>query len=337
MPIRIQRNIAILSVVLFIGKLYAYYVTHSVTILTDAMESIVNVITGFIGLYSVILAAKPRDENHPYGHGKAQFISSAVEGALIALAGVFIIYEAVEKLLEKHHTLHKLDVGIYIIIGTGILNFLYGRYAVNAGKKNRSLILESAGKHLLSDSYSTIAIIIGLVLVYLTKWVLLDSVVALAFSGIIIVTGYKVLRRSIAGIMDEADEKLLREVIKVLQANRKPQWIDLHNLRVIQYGDILHIDTHMTIPWYYRVSDAEREIHGLEDMVRANFGNTVELFIHIDACMPYSCKLCALHDCPVRQERFKNQIIWDFENVWNNQKHGKQDTGVLAKSSYPDS
>lgn len=333
MPIRIQRNIAILSVVLFVGKLWAYYLTHSVTILTDAMESIVNVITGFIGLYSVILAAKPRDENHPYGHGKVQFISSAVEGALIALAGCFIIYEAVEKLMEKHHHLQKLDVGIYIIAGTGILNFIYGRYAVITGKKNRSLIVESAGKHLLSDSYSTVAIVIGLLLMYLTNRTWLDSVVALVFAGIIIVTGYKVLRRSIAGIMDEADEKLLREVIKILQANRKPQWIDLHNLRVIQYGDIMHIDTHMTIPWYYRVSDAEREIHALEDMVRAHFGSSVELFIHVDACMPYSCKLCALHDCPVRQEDFKSQIIWDLDNVWNNEKHGKREAMALQQQA----
>jgi len=335
MLIRIQRNIAILSVVLFLGKLWAYYLTHSVTILTDAMESIVNVITGFIGLYSVILAAKPRDENHPYGHGKAQFVSSAVEGALIALAGVFIIYEAVAKLLEKHHHLHKLDVGIYIIIGTGILNFIYGRYAVATGKKSRSLIVESAGKHLLSDSYSTVAIVIGLVLVYITKWMWLDSVVALVFACIIIITGYKVLRRSLAGIMDEADAKLLQEVIKVLQNNRRLQWIDLHNLRVIQYGDIMHIDTHMTIPWYYRVSDAEREIHALEDMVRSHFSGAVELFIHIDACMPYSCKLCAIHNCPVRQESFKTQIIWDLSNVWNNEKHGKRDAVQLQTEVSP--
>jgi hypothetical protein len=112
-------------------------------------------------------------------------------------------------------------------------------------------------------------------------------------------------------------------MIGVLQQYRQPQWIDLHNLRVIQYGDVLHVDTHMTLPWYYRVKEAEQEIHALEDLIRSQFGDKIELFIHIDACMPYSCKLCALADCPVRQSGFTGQIPWDENNVWANEKHGK--------------
>src|ERR1700744_3391445 len=127
-PIRIQRYIAILSIVLFLGKLWAWYLTHSVTVLTDAMESIVNVVTGFVGLYSVVLAAKPRDTNHPYGHGKVEFISSAIEGALIIIAGFVIIYEAVHQLLLPKQ-LQKLDIGLLVIVVTGILNFMMGKYA----------------------------------------------------------------------------------------------------------------------------------------------------------------------------------------------------------------
>lgn len=320
--IRIQWYIAVLSVILFLAKIWAYYITHSVAILTDALESTVNVIAGFIGLYSIILAARPRDTNHPYGHGKAQFLSSAVEGALIFIAGLFIIYEAIAQYIEAR-PLHKLDTGIWLVVATGALNFLFGTYAIKNGKKNRSIIVESAGRHLLSDGYSTLGIAIGLWVVYFTGILWLDSVVALIFAIIIIVTGYRVLRRSIAGIMDEADEGLLKEVVQLLQEKRKPDWIDLHNLRVIQYGEVLHIDMHMTQPWYYRVRDAEKEIHLLEDMVRAHFGNKVELFIHIDACMPYSCKLCALSECPVRQETFKEQVEWNLENVWVDSKHGK--------------
>jgi len=322
MPVRIQRYIALLSVVLFIGKLWAWYLTHSVAILTDALESTVNVITGFMGLYSLSLAAKPRDSNHPYGHGKAQFVSSAVEGALISIAGLFIIYEAIDQLLEAK-PLHKLNLGIFIIVGAGLLNTVSGYYALNAGKKHRSLVIESAGKHLLSDGYSTLAIIVGLGLVILTKAQWLDSVVALIFAGIIIVTGYKVLRKSLAGIMDEADEVILKEVITLLQENRKPEWIDLHNLRVIQYGDVLHVDTHMTIPWYYQVLDADKAIHEVENLVKTRFESRVELFIHIDACMPYSCKLCSVQNCPVRKEAFKVREIWIMDNLWENSKHGK--------------
>jgi cation diffusion facilitator family transporter len=324
MTIRIQRYIAIFSVILFLGKILAWYLTHSVSILTDALESTVNVIAGFIGLYSVILAAKPRDLNHPYGHGKAEFVSSAVEGALISIAGLMIIYTAVDQLIEPK-PIHKLDIGIYITGATGIVNFLLGIYAVNFGKKHKSVVVESAGKHLKSDAYSTFAIIIGLVFVLITGQQWIDSAIALVFSFIIIITGYKFVRRSLAGIMDEADEAVLKNVISVLQQNRKAQWIDLHNMRVIQYGNVLHIDAHMTLPWYYQVKDAEREIHALEDLIKEKFGSSVELFIHIDACMPYSCKLCALKECNVRQEAFRHQIEWTLSNVLIDQKHGKAD------------
>jgi divalent metal cation (Fe/Co/Zn/Cd) transporter len=157
----------------------------------------------------------------------------------------------------------------------------------------------------------------------MTGWAWLDSVIAMVFAVVIIITGYRVLRRSLAGIMDEADEALLKNVVAVLQEFRKPQWIDLHNLRVIQYGDVLHVDAHMTLPWYYRVGDAEQEIHMLEKLISDNFGGQVELFIHIDGCMPYSCRLCAVKDCPVRQHPFTGQVEWTLVNVWANKKHGE--------------
>ena len=308
MTIRIQRFIAVLSVVLFLAKLLAWYLTHSVTVLTDALESIVNMIAGFLGLFSIILAAKPRDTNHPYGHGKAEFLSSAVEGTLIMIAGVVIIYEAILHLLVPHE-LEQLNLGLIIVAASGLVNFLAGKYAENKGRKSNSLILVSAGKHLQTDAYSTIAIIIGLSLLVLThnRWQWLDSAVALAFALIIMLTGYKVLRKSISGMMDEMDMVLLKEVIDVLQKSRKPDWVDLHNLRVIQYGSLMHVDAHMTLPWYFQVAEADKEIHVLEGLIRSHFKNQVELFIHIDGCMPYQCKLCALDGCPERKEPFQKQ------------------------------
>ena len=324
MPIRIQRYIAFLSVVLFLGKMLAWYLTDSVMVLTDALESIVNVVAGFLGLFSIFIAAMPRDTNHPYGHGKAEFLSSAVEGTLIIIAGVVIIYEAVHHLIVPHQ-LERLNTGLWIVAACGVINFFAGRYAEQKGNKNNSLILVSAGKHLQTDAYSTVAVIIGLGILLITnnKWPWLDSVVALCFAVIIMVTGYKVLRRSVSGIMDEMDIVLLKEVIDVLRENRQPQWVDLHNLRVIQYGSLLHVDAHMTLPWYYKVADAEQEINALEDLIKAHFKNQVELFIHIDGCKPYQCKLCALESCPERKEAFREQIKWDIENLWANAEHGK--------------
>jgi cation diffusion facilitator family transporter len=322
MPIKVQRLIAILSVVLFIAKLIAWYLTHSVSILTDALESTVNVVTGFIGLYAVGVASRPRDSNHPYGHGKVEFISAAIEGSLIFLAGLMIIYEAIDQLIYPK-PLQDLGYGIIITAAAGVVNFIAGTYAIREGKKHKSLTIEAAGKHIRVDAYSTFAIILGLGLLLLTDWQWLDSAVALVFAAIIIVTGYKVVRQSISGIMDEADENLLGQVISFLQQNRRPQWIDMHNMRVIQYGNVMHVDAHMTLPWYYRVADGEKEIHILEDMIGEHFGNKIEIFVHIDACAPYSCKLCALADCPVRQEAYKEQLVWSSENVWVDSKHGK--------------
>ncbi len=323
-PITIQRNIAILSVVLFLGKILAWYITHSVTVLTDALEGIVNMAAGFLGLYSIVLAARPRDTNHPYGHGKAEFLSSAVEGTLIIVAGVVIVFEAVQHLITPHE-LERLDMGLLIVAIAGGVNYLAGRYAEHQGEKNKSLILVSAGKHLQTDAYSTVAIITGLTLIYFTqnKWQWLDSVVALCFAVIIMITGYKVLRRSVSGIMDEMDMNLLKKVIDLLQMQREAQWVDLHNLRVIQYGNLMHVDAHMTLPWYYQVADADREIHKLESLIRSHFDNNVELFIHIDGCKPYQCKLCALENCPERQEAFQKQLVWNIENIWADSKHGK--------------
>lgn len=322
-PIKIQRYIAYLSVVLFIAKIWAWYITHSVTILTDALESTVNVIAGFIGLYSIILAAKPRDLDHPYGHGKAEFVSSAIEGSLITIAGLMIIYEAIAQLLEPK-PLHQLDTGILITAAAGVVNYIAGVYAIGKGKKHRSIVVESAGNHLRSDAYSTFAMVLGLLLLFFTKMQWLDSTVALIFSVIIIRTGYKVVRRSLSGIMDESDVKLLQEIIDLLQKNRRDDWVDLHNLRVIESGDRLHVDAHITLPWYYEVRQAEKEIHAVEDLINDHFENKVEVFIHIDACQPYSCRLCAKSDCTVRQHEFTGQEEWTTENVWYDSKHGKE-------------
>lgn len=321
-PIRVQRFITALAVLLFVAKLTSWYLTHSVAILTDALESTVNVITGFIGLYSVALAAKPRDHNHPFGHGKAEFISAAVEGALILIAGIIIIYEAIFQLLHPK-PLSRLDYGIIITAIAGVINFFAGRYAIAQGRKYKSATIEAAGRHTQVDAYSTFAIIAGLMLLMFTNWQWIDSVVAIIFAIIIIVTGYQVLRKSLAGIMDEADEALLTDVIGFLQKNRKPQWIDIHNMRVIQYGDVMHIDAHMTLPWYYRVAEGEHEIHEVENLIRQRYGNKVELFIHIDGCASYSCKLCALSDCAVREQGFQRQLVWSAANVWADEKHGK--------------
>ena len=199
-----QKWIAILSVLLLIVKFIAYYLTHSVSILTDALESIVNVAAGFIGLYSLYIAAKPRDINHPYGHGKAEFLSAAIEGTLILSGSTIIIFNAVKNFIYPA-TIQKLDQGIYLIAITAIINFAAGFICVQKGKQNNSLALIASGKHLQLDSYTTSGIIVALILIFYTGHLWIDSAVAILFGIIGIYNGYKIVRTSIAGIMDEAD------------------------------------------------------------------------------------------------------------------------------------
>lgn len=316
--IRIQRLIAIFSVILFAGKLWAWYMTHSVSILTDALESTVNVITGFIGLYSVSLAARPRDKNHPYGHGKAEYISAAVEGALILIAGLMIIYQVIYVFFHPV-PINKLDVGIIITAITGVLNFAFGIYALKIAKKNHSMTVEAAATHLKSDAYSTFAIVVGLVILHFTGLQWIDQLIALLFGVVIIVTGYKVLRKSLGGIMDEVDVQLLTDVLKVLNKNRSAYWIDLHNMRSIQYGDVLHIDAHLTLPWYFTVEEAGVEVAKLEETIRKEFQGKVECFIHIDASAKIPCPVCTKIDCKDAAHLQRPATDWTLENVMDDQ------------------
>jgi cation diffusion facilitator family transporter len=320
----LQRTIAIASSLLLIAKFWAYYLTHSVSILTDALESIVNVVAGFIGLYSLYVSAKPRDIDHPYGHGKAEFISAAVEGTMVLTAGVLIIYNAVRNFFFPV-PIRQIDVGIYLIGSTAVINWLLGYISLQQGKKNKTLALIASGKHLQTDTYSTIAIIGGLLLISVTGQWWIDSVVAVGFAVFIIYTGYKILRVSLAGIMDEADMELLEKMVDLLDKNRRHNWVDLHNLRVIKYGNVLHIDGHLTVPWYLNVIQAHNEVDSLGKLIRSEFGESMELFVHSDGCRYFQCHICKKLDCPVRQHAFQKAIDWNLENALQNERHGYRD------------
>ena len=319
--LKLQRWIAIASSILLIAKFAAYYITNSVAILTDALESIVNVTAGFIGLYSLYVAAKPRDRDHPYGHGKAEFISAAIEGTLVLSAGLLIIYSAAKNLFYPV-PIHELDLGIYLIGASAVINFILGEISLRLGKKNNSLALMASGKHLKTDTYSTAGIILGLVLISFTGWLWVDSMVALLFGVYIIFTGYKIIRQSLAGIMDEADMILLEKMVAILNSNRRENWIDLHNLRVIKYGNVLHLDCHLTVPWYFNIHQAHTEVDELARLVRAEYGESLELFVHSDGCLYFQCHICKKQDCPVRQHEFKESVTWTLENALQNEKHG---------------
>jgi len=320
--VRVQQWVVATSILLFVLKVLAYFLTHSVAVLTDALESTVNVVTGFTGLYSLRLAAKPRDLDHPYGHGKAELLSASFEGILILVAGVVIIYESLINLLHPH-PLKQLDTGILLISITAVINYLIGAWCIRTAKRQLSLALEASGKHLQSDTWTTAGIVGGLLLLRFTGIAWIDSAVAIIFATVIIVEGYRIIRQTVAGIMDEADVELLRQLLGVLNTHKRPSWIDLHNLRTIKYGSILHVDCHLTVPWYLNVNEAHAEVDALDKLIGKHFQQSLEMFVHTDGCVPPgSCRVCPLTECKVREAPFEGRLEWTLENITNNEKHG---------------
>ena len=318
--LKIQFFVTSLSIVLFVLKFVAYFMTHSLSVLSDALESIVNVLAGLIGLYSLYVASKPKDKDHPYGHGKAEFVSAAFEGSLIITAGFIILYESILTFFEPT-SLHNLDNGIWVLLSTAVLNMAAGLGAKAIGKKNKSLALSSSGQHLLIDSYTTYAVVIGIGLVMYTGYTGIDAIIAIAMGLWIIYNGYKIIRESLAGIMDEADMALLESVIHELNLIRHPNWIDMHNLRVIKYGALMHIDCHLTVPWYFNVNEAHAAVDAFTNLIKNKFGDSVEFFVHTDGCMPFSCPICTIENCEKRKSPFQKKLEWDKDNVLSNLKH----------------
>jgi cation diffusion facilitator family transporter len=318
--LNLQKIITVIAIILFIVKLAAWFITNSLAILTDALESIVNIVAGFLGLYSLSLSAKPKDADHPYGHGKVEFISAAIEGTLIITAGFFIIYKAVQNFFYPHE-IAKLNLGILLVSSTAIVNFIAGSVCLATGKRNKSLQLIAGGKHLITDTYSTIGILAGLAVIYFTGYTLIDSLIACIVAIIIIYTGYTIVRPSIAGIMDEADKTLLNDIVACLNKHRRENWIDIHNMRIIKYGSTLHCDCHLTVPWYLNVREAHDEIEALGTLIKNEFGEAVELFVHSDGCQEYSCRICSKQNCMVRLHPFEKRITWTIENISHDAKH----------------
>lgn len=327
--LKVQQWITALSVILFAIKITAWLLTHSLAILTDALESIVNIMAGFIGLYSLYVAAKPRDTDHPYGHGKAEFVSAAAEGTLIIAAGILIVYETAVNLFT-YKPVEKLDNGLILISITAVINYIAGAWCIRTGKRNQSLALQSAGKHLQIDTYSTAGIIAGLAVILVSGLYWLDKLIALGMSIFIIYNGYKILRRSLAGIMDEADMELLKRLVQLLNQHRRPNWVDIHNLRVIKYGSLLHVDCHLTVPWYLNVHEAHKEVDALNKLIRDEFGDAFEMFVHTDGCLPFGCPICIKTDCLKRVHPFTHRMEWTLKNLISNVKHNNEESNLPA-------
>ncbi len=318
--IKTMRIVLIFSIILMVIKFISYFITHSNAILTDALESIINVVAGTFALYSVYYASRPKDEDHPYGHGKIEYLSIGIEGGLILIAGGSIIVKSIIAFFHSSQ-ISSIDIGLFISVFAGVCNYIMGAYLIRQGKFHNSSLMVADGKHLVSDTVSSVGLVLGLVVIYFTQLFWLDNVIAILFGLYIFYTGYKLLRESITNLLDEADYEKLNQVVDILNKNRHEKWIDMHNLRVLKYGAHLHVDAHITLPWYDKLVDSHDEVSSVEKLIKEKLEGEVEFFIHADPCIPTSCPICSITNCSVRQATQVKRLDWTLENMLPDQKH----------------
>ena len=298
---------------MFIGKMGAYLITGSAAIFSDAAESVVHILATSMALTSIIISAKPADDSHLYGHGNVEYFSAGIEGALIFVAAIVIIYQAMIDLI-KGTVLKSLDIGLVIVGLAGIINLVLGFYMVRTGKKTDSITLIADGKHILTDSFTSIGILIGIFLVMLTEYTILDPIVAIIVALNIIGTGYKLIRQSVGGLMLETDPRLLEKIANMLSNFKKEYWIDIHELRYWKSGDGMFIDFHLILPCYFTIEQTHKEEKEITEILNKEFVNA-QIKIHFDFCRPELCKYCEYSICKIRKEDRSVKFEWNVKKL----------------------
>jgi cation diffusion facilitator family transporter len=242
----IRLSLAI-GLLMLAGKWYAFAITGSAAILSDAAESVVHVLAVLFAAYSMWLSHQPPDASHPYGHGKIAYFSAGIEGALIVVAAFYIIYDAFRKLFGTI-VLTNLDTGIYIVMGALIVNLILGGYLLWRGKKGNSLILVANAKHVLTDSWTSLGVVLGLALAFWTGWLPFDPLVAIVVALNIAWSGGKLVRQSVGGLMDEGDPELGMMIRRSLDAETARRNLVYHELRYRQGGTGLWVEFHLLFP-----------------------------------------------------------------------------------------
>jgi cation diffusion facilitator family transporter len=285
----------IISLLLLTVKFIAFFMTGSKAVLSDAVESIINVVTGAFLVLSIRVSTRPVDANHPYGHGKIEAFSAGFEGGLIILAGIMILVESIPAFFAPQPP-RNLGIGMVILFAAGIANMLTGLYLLHSGKKLKSEALIADGNHLLADFYTSGGVIIGLLLVQFSGWAWLDPLVACLVAVNILFPGFRLVRASTKNLMNEADLDFLERIVDGLNKIRKPGWLIPHKLRSIRSGRYHHVDLHITFP-------------------RHTVGEEGDIMLHTDPCQDIYCRYCDVEDCSERNSEKEEDSKWTVGQV----------------------
>lgn len=325
LAVRVRMRAAVLSLSIGMGMLIlktsAYFLTGSSAILSDAVESVVHQFAIAFALFSVYLSSRPPDPSHPYGHGKVEYFSAGFEGALIMLAAVVICFDAVRKLVG-HVQPSALDLGAALIAVAAIVNLILGLYLIRVGKRTQSITLVADGQHILTDSYTSFAVLVGLILILVTGWTPLDPLVALGVAANILYVGGKLVKQAARGLMDAADPRLLSDIVRALETHRVPGWIDIHRLRTHQIGEARNVDLHLTVPRFWDVGRSHSEQDELARLLAESLPGPTGLLAHLDPCVDACCGFCAYEPCPIRSRPFAGRSEWTL-------------THAVARATYP--
>ncbi len=281
------------SIVIIALKSGAYLLTGSVGFLSDALESLINLVAAGIALWMLTIAARPPDESHLYGHDKAEFFSSSVEGILILVAAGSITWTAIQRLLHPV-PLEKLGWGVGVSLLATLLNFIVARLLISQGKKYRSITLEADGQHLMTDVWTSVGVICGVGAVALTGWQILDPLVALGVAANIVFTSVHLLRRSVAGLMDASLSPQDQQKIESVLKKYREQGLEFHALRTRQGASRRFVSLHVLVPGEWTVHDSHHLAEDIERDIRSAMGEAV-VFTHLE---PMEDEI-SLHDIPL--------------------------------------
>jgi len=263
------------------GKSYAAAITGSAAILSDAAESVVHIVAVSFAAFSLSFSFKPADVSHPYGHEKISFFSAAMEGMMIGVAAVYIIYEAASRWLAGLE-LRNLDIGIIYVAAAALVNAGLGGFLVWRGKRHQSIILTANGKHVLTDSWTSFGVVAGLGLTLWTGWLPFDPIMAILVALNILWSAGKLIRQSVGGLMDEADPDLEPRLRSLLDSETSKRGLGYHELRYRVMGTSLWVDFHLLFPNNASIEDSHRSATEIEAAIKSSIGRPVTTVSHLE-------------------------------------------------------
>ena len=293
----------VVAVGLLLAKFWAYSRTGSQAIFGDALESIVNVVAALVALSVLRYAGRPADRDHPYGHGKVEFFSAAFEGGLIFCAALVILWQAAEAFVAGAMP-RELGLGVLVTLAAGLVNGLLGWFLVSYGRRSHSPALVADGQHVLSDFWTSVGVVLGLLAVRFTGLAWLDPAIAAVMMVWLLITGWRIVRRAIGGLLDAEDPELLGQVVEGLSDRFGDGVIRVHHLRAIRSGSFRHISAHLVVPEFWSVHRAHDLAEELGLHVASTLPGDAAVDFHTDPCERSWCAMCDLEQCSVREQPF---------------------------------